>query len=169
MQRHRNAGSESVHQAADGATSFGHRDEQLARLAVLVKTYGEVTLVAAHVELVGDAVACLGQSNTLGTPFEGIDNFAGLLGLLADFILLGRERLGTFRAIAIDGHGLEAQPPTGHIRFHDLVNRAFLGHVHRFTDSAGKERLRRSHHTQMRQIMDGPTAFSGLKGAIENG
>ena len=57
LQRERDGGGEGIHQAADGAAFFGHADEDFAGLAVGVEAYGDVALVPAETELVGDAEA----------------------------------------------------------------------------------------------------------------
>ena len=44
-------GAEDVHQAADRAAFFGHRDEQLAGAAVGVEADGDVAFVAGDVNL----------------------------------------------------------------------------------------------------------------------
>ena len=55
-----------IHQAADGGAFLGHRDEQLARLAVLEQADGEVALVAGDVELVRERDARLRQAAANG-------------------------------------------------------------------------------------------------------
>ena len=57
---------EGVHDAGKRGTFLRHLDEDFAGSAVLVHADGDVTLVAADGELVGDGAALVGQLATLG-------------------------------------------------------------------------------------------------------
>ena len=60
------AQSEAVHQAADRGAFLGHGDEELAGFAVGIEADGDVALVSADVELVGDGGALFLQLVTDG-------------------------------------------------------------------------------------------------------
>ena len=62
LQAHRHGRAEAIHQAADGAPLFGHRDEHLARPAIVVQADGDVAFVPGDAELVGDRLARVGQA-----------------------------------------------------------------------------------------------------------
>ena len=61
--------------------------------------------------------------------------------------LLGHgERLGDLAVVAVDGDGLDAEPPGVDVELLDVFDRDLLGHVDRLGDGAGDERLDRPHH-----------------------
>ena len=106
-----------VHQAADGAAFLGHGDEQLAGPAVLEQADGDVALVAGDVELVRERLARVGQA--AARRLEGPPSCASAL-------FAGGQRLALLRAVAIDGQGLEPQPPAFEVGSLDVLDGRFL-------------------------------------------
>ncbi len=62
LEGERDGGGEGVHEAGDGGAFLGHADEDFAGAAVGVEADGDVALVAAEAELVGDAGALGGET-----------------------------------------------------------------------------------------------------------
>src|SRR4029077_18975057 len=56
----------AIHESRDGGTLLGHGDEDFSRHAVLIETYGQVTLLAAHREVVRKRLSLVGQPTTKG-------------------------------------------------------------------------------------------------------
>ena len=160
MQAHRDSRAEGVHQAADRAALLRHRDEELARTAVVVEAHGDVALVAAHVELVGHAAAGVGEPFA---PRRCRHLGRGLVGLGARI-----EGLALLRPVTIDGQRLEAEPPALHVGTGDVGRRRLAGHVHGLGDGARDEGLRRSHHLHVRLPGDAPLAEPRLERTVED-
>lgn len=101
LEGERGHGGEGVHQTGDGGAFLGHGDEDLAGAAVLVLADGDVALVAADAELVGDRLALVGElpSHRRRCDAEGFQ-----AGLVAG----GGEGLGALATVTVDGHGLQA-------------------------------------------------------------
>src|SRR5206468_4201588 len=109
LQGHRHGGGEAVHQAGDDTSFFGHYQEDLAGLTVLVHADGDVAVVTGDGELVGDGTALVGQAAAHGAR-RALDHDAhawGGLDLHLRLVPAGRERLAALAAVAVDGDGLE--------------------------------------------------------------
>ena len=134
-------------------------------MVVVEQADGEIAFVAGDVELVGDGRARVGQAAAqrlagLGAQigdlgFEFLD--AGFSceivrrGLAAAFVgFFGVERLRALRAVAINGHALEAHLPGLNVSVADFLDGAFVGHVDGLGNRAADERLRGGHHFQVR-------------------
>ena len=115
---------ERVGEARDRRAFLRHRQEQLAGLAVLVEADGDVALVAGDVELVRDRLPLVGQPVTARRGFGAVG--AGRDGLL---VLRRVERLRALAAVAVDRHGLRADPPRVDVGLLDLLDRRGLRHV----------------------------------------
>ena len=161
LQAHRHGSAEGIHQAADRAAFLGHRDEQLAWAAVVVEAHGDVALVATDVELMGHAPSRVRQ------PLA--PRRCGHLGRRLVGFAARVERLALLRAIAVDGQGLEAQPPALHVGAGDVGRRRLPRHVHRLGDGTGDEGLRRGHHVHVRLPGDASLAEARLEGTVEHG
>ena len=137
LQRERRGAGEAVHQAADGRAFLGHGDEQLARHAVFVEADGEVAFVSAHVELVGDRQALVGQTMAHGARRRSGSSTASSFppcpadkagAAASPWLDLRRgrshraERLRLLGAVAVDGDRLQAQLPRLDVGFGDLVH-----------------------------------------------
>ena len=83
-------------------------------------------------------------------------------------LALRRQRLHLLRAVAIDGQGLQPQPPAFHVGVGHVLGRAVLGHVHRLRDRPGDERLGGRHHADVGLPGDRPRAVARLEGAVEH-
>ena len=57
LESERNGGGKGIHESGDGAAFLGHHQEDLARLSFVIHAHGDVTLVPADRELVGDGAA----------------------------------------------------------------------------------------------------------------
>ena len=139
---------EGVHQPADRGAFLGHGDEDLAGLAVLVQADRDVALVAGDRELVGDRraarrAACArrraASAPTRRQPPPPARAFASSLR--------GRERLAALGAVAVDGEGLEAQPPALDVGLRRSSSGvASFGMLTVLRDGPGEERLHGGHH-----------------------
>ena len=73
-----------------------------------------------------------------------------------DRVLLGgRQRLADLAVVAVDRDGLEAELPRQQVQRLDVLDRGFLGHVHRLGDGTGQERLHGAHHPHVTLVVDG--------------
>ena len=162
LQADRDRRAEGIHQAADGGTFLGHRDEQLAGAAFRIKPDVDVPFVSADVELVRQGVAGIGQ---VLAPRAG-SLVVLLLGLAG--IGLRVERLALLAAVAIDGQGFDAELPTPSVRLGDVGRRHVGGHVHRLADRPGEEWLGGGHHAAMGPPADASHAIRRLEGTIED-
>ena len=80
----------------------------------------------------------------------------------------GREGLDLLGAVAVDGHGLCAQPPGLDVGVHDLFHRGLFRHVDGFRDGAADEGLHRRHHLQVAAVLNGAPAVGGLERAVKH-
>ena len=134
--------ADHVHETADGAAFFGHRDEQFARLAVLEHPDGDVTFVFADGELVRDRLSRVRQVAT--------DRLTGRFrALLTIHFFGGCQRLALLRAIAIDGQRFQTELPTFEVGVLDVLDGRVFRHVHRFGNGPGEERLGGGHHVDV--------------------
>ena len=135
LQRQRGGAGKTVHEAGDGGAFLGHGDEDFARTAVAVEADGDVALVAADVEFVGDRHALVVEPVTVGMRRsvhvllfdEGL--CGPRAGGLGGFGPGGGERLRLLASVAIDGDGFEAELPGLKVGFGDFVDRCRLGQV----------------------------------------
>ena len=131
LQAERDGDGEVVHQAAEGGAFLVHVDEDLAEAAVVIFAGAQIDLVAADDRLLGVALAAVGQllagadgalddplddalGERLGARRGGLGDELGD-GLLGVLLLVGEElrveRLRQLRAVAVEGVGLQRQPP----------------------------------------------------------
>ena len=145
---------------------------------------GEITFVPRDVELVGDRRARVGEP--AAQWFAGLRRQRGDFGFqfldarfergrvhrsdfAAAFVgFLGVERLRALRAVAVNGHALQAHLPRLHVGVADVLDRAFVGHVDRLRDGAADERLRGAHHLQMGQVLNAALAAIRLERAVKH-
>ena len=171
LQRDRKRGAEAVHDAADGRTLLGHRDEHLARASVRVQPDAQVTLVAVDAELVRHALAGVLQSlatRLVDDLLHGLgDDFLGRL-LVLRFVALRVQRLRLLAAVAVDRDRLQAQLPTPEICIGDVLRRDVVGHVDRLADRPRQERLGGGHHRHVGLPRDRPDAAGRLERTIEH-
>src|SRR5205823_5752247 len=102
--------------------------------AVLVLADGDVALVAADGELVGDRL-------TLVRQFAADGGGADAKQLETRLVFRGGERLRALAAVAVDGDGLEAELPGLVVRLLDLFDGGVARHVDGLGDRAADERL----------------------------
>ncbi|TXT19206.1 MAG: hypothetical protein FD138_4369 [Planctomycetota bacterium] len=119
LQAHRSERADDVHQAADRAPFFGHRDEEFARSVVLEQADRDVAVVIADAELVRDRLSSGRQATTNRTTGNRLDCAIGFL-LVALFRRVQRLRL--LRAVAINRERLEAQLPAVDVGTLDVLD-----------------------------------------------
>ena len=138
--------TETIHQTADGATFFGHGDEDFAWPTVWVESYVDVAFMPGDAELVGHRVAGIGQSFPTHFVNHLLDNLGrfGLFGLFRlGFCRKGLALLGT---IAVDRNGFEAKFPAPIVSVGNVLDGRIRRHVHCLADRTGQERLSGGHH-----------------------
>ncbi len=69
---------------------------------------------------------------------------------LVDGVEHGVERLAQLGAVAVKGIGFEHEPPTQRVGIFDVFDRRRVGHVDRFGNGTGDERLGGGHHANVR-------------------
>ena len=171
LQRQRDCAGEAVHESGDGGAFLGHGDEDFAGVSARIEADGDVALVSAHVELVGDGHALFFELVADGSRrrvqvllldhgLYGSDSFVGGFG---GFRSCGRERLRLLASVAIDSNRLQAELPSLDVGFRNFFHARRLRKVHRLRDCAGDERLRGGHHLQVSHVSDGARALGRLK------
>ena len=70
--------------------------------------------------------------------------------------------------VAVDGDGLQSQPPALGVDAGDLLRRCLGRHIHGLGNGAGKERLHRGHHAHVAHVMDGALAVGRLQRAVKH-
>ena len=143
LQGYRSERPDRVHQAADGTAFFGHVNEKLSWLAVLVETNGDVTFVTSDLELVRKRHTGVGHAvpdrlihfaaqhrqfffqleNAFG-ELVALDKTGCIaLGYSPHVFCLARvKRRRALRAVAINRNGLQPKPPSFDVSIHDLVD-----------------------------------------------
>ena len=133
LQRNGCCSAETIHQAADGATLFCHRNKYFTRSAVRIETDVNIALVAADTELVCHGVASVWQSFTSRLVNHFLFRSRGSIFRFLAFALR-RKRLALLRTIAVDRNRLETKFPAPEIGFGNISHRAIGWHVHRLAD-----------------------------------
>ncbi len=104
LQRHRRAGADDIHQAADGAALLGHSDKQLTRLAILIQPHRQIPFVSRDGKFVRNAVPRLGKpASERSCRCDACS--VGLLFFVV-FVLFGLHGLESLGAVAVNRHGL---------------------------------------------------------------
>ncbi len=75
LQGDRKCGAETVHDPADGRSFLGHRDEDFAGSTIGIETDAEITFVTGNGELVGHALAGIGQPFATRLVDDLLDRF----------------------------------------------------------------------------------------------
>ncbi len=163
LQAHRHARAEGIHQATDGRTFLGHRDEQLARPTIFEQAHRDVALVTRDAELVGDRLPRVGEPLAVRLTSQ-----RRLFVLLLVGFGAGVQRLAFFRAVAINGDRLEAQLPTIDVGLRDLFGGRRARHVDRFGNRTGEKRLSRGHHRHVGLPRNTAGAVARLERTIEH-
>src|ERR1700730_18800695 len=84
------------------------------------------------------------------------------------FGLLSIEGSRPFRAITIDGNGLETQSPAFDIGIHDLLDARGFRKIHRLRNRTTEEWLAGGHHAQMAHVMETALSLKRLESAIKH-
>ena len=160
LEGQRDRRAEAIHQATDGATFFGHGDEDFTGSTIWIQADVDVTFVASDAELVGDGVAGIWQSLATCLVDDLLDNLGRFcfFGLLR--FRLGRQRLALLGSIAVDRDGFETQLPSPIVSIGDVFDGGVRRHIDGLADRTGQERLSGGHHFDVRL----PTDASGSIG-----
>ncbi len=165
MQRQGDRGRERVHHAAQRRALLADvGEEDLPDGAVLIHARGDVALVPADRELVGDRLALARHPPPLGSNLrEGVLHRLVDLRLHVDrrrrlVLSVGAQRLGGLRPVAVDGERLHPELPRLQVGVGDVLRGGRAGHVHGLRDRAREERLDRAHHRDVTHVGDRPLA-----------
>ena len=164
-----------------------HIDEDFAQLAVLILTGAQIDLMSAHNCLLRIAPTPLRHFLTVRADHlfdhHFFDDFlcqnrgfllgrAGgqnLFGFLIIFDKRSGQRLRKFRAIAIQGIGLDPQRPAQFIGCLTLLNGCVIGHIDGFGNCTRDKGLCGGHHIDMAvNTQISLTLFPASIGAIED-
>src|SRR5438270_8471986 len=105
LERERDAETEGVHHPREGRPLLRHRDEELARRAVVEEADGDVALVSFDRELVGERCARVCEATTrwacdLDDPLD--DGLRRRGGLAVGLLVARVDRLDLLAAVAVD-------------------------------------------------------------------
>ena len=178
LQRVRDRLRERVGEAGDRRSFLRHHEEDLAGLAVLEETDGDIALVSGDVELVGDRLALVRQpaADRRARHRRDIRSAEASRSIRASRAVGGRllvlrrvERLRALAAVAVDRNRFRSELPRLDVGLHDLVDARVLRHVDGLADRARDERLRRAHHLDVAHVLDRPPSLRRLERAVEHG
>ena len=168
LQRDGGRCSKAIHQTADGASFFGHRNEDLARPSIRVQANADVPLVTADAEFVSYRIASIGQPFPTWLVDDLLDDSGrrcifGLLGFA-----LGRQRLALLGSVAINGDGFQTKFPAPEVRLSDIIHRAVGWHVDRLADSSRQKGLSGRHHLDVRLPANASRSVGRCECTIKN-
>src|SRR5215472_1117317 len=177
LQGDRHGEREAIDESANCAAFFRHGDEQFAGLPVGIETDGDVSLMVANFELVGDGSALFLQLMP-HSPRRSIQIFflyrlcgGGRIRSPRSLSRLGsrcRQRLRLLAPVPINSHSLQTKLPSLKISLHDVLHGSALRQIDSLRYCPGDKRLSSRHHPEMPHVMNRPSPLSRLERAVEN-